>query len=564
VPQRNEPKIEEPGKLATMTRCLQVMVWCVGLLAALADLSAAQQQETSMSTDDVKKYFNQFGYMGSEMSSELAKITDEQPFVSAVKSFQRMANLTQTGVVDNDTMTMLLMPRCGVKDQTTFGSIAKRRKRYLVQGTKWPKGRIVYKYAGPVTHDLPKETVRREISKAFQTWSDAVPGLLFTEETHGGPVADLEIQFVSGDHGDGYAFDGRGKTLAHAFFPQKGNMHFDEDETWTSESTSGTNILQVAIHELGHSLGLDHSEVKDAIMAPFYRGYVPNVKLHSDDIAGIRYLYPDRLSNVMDNQFCKIQVDGSIDAMISINSSLFAFKGSEYVRLDMNGIMPGYPKQISTTWHNAPSDDIDAAVYLPVAGVTSGPLGSVYFFKASQVWCYTMNGDLNFNLNSGYPKPISAEFTNLPSDLNAAFIWSGNGKLYFTKGTQYYRVDGFSVARGYPRPLSLWRNVPAAIDTVFSYQTTGRTYFVKNGNYYRFNDRLFRVDAGYPKSLAQCWFGCMSSGSSDCDHSMMMEMMEGGRQFQDGMPRSGGNVVATTFPLSSLLALLSLAVFYSG
>jgi Matrixin len=39
-----------------------------------------------------------------------------------------------------------------------------------------------------------------------------------------------------------------------------------------------------AAHEFGHSLGLSHSDVRSALMAPFYRGYDPVFRLDSDDI----------------------------------------------------------------------------------------------------------------------------------------------------------------------------------------------------------------------------------------------------------------------------------------
>ena len=103
-------------------------------------------------------------------------------------------------------------------------------------------------------------------------------------------MGDIEIRFESGEHGDGDAFDKSGGTLAHAFFPQQGrasgDIHFDDDEFWTLGSFSGINLTQVAVHEIGHSLGLEHTNVRGAIMFPSYEGYRPDLDLAEDDIRG--------------------------------------------------------------------------------------------------------------------------------------------------------------------------------------------------------------------------------------------------------------------------------------
>ena len=102
----------------------------------------------------------------------------------------------------------------------------------------------------------------------------------------------MEIRFESGEHGDGAPFNKSGGTLAHAFSPQQGrasgDIHFDDDEFWTLGSFSGINLTQVAVHEIGHSLGLEHTNVRGAIMFPSYEGYRPELDLASDDIAGIQ------------------------------------------------------------------------------------------------------------------------------------------------------------------------------------------------------------------------------------------------------------------------------------
>ena len=134
------------------------------------------------------------------------------------------------------------------------------------------------------------------MEEAFNVWAE-VTNLKFEKIFSGD--AHIEIRFETGNHGDDDPFDGEGGTLAHAFFPIfGGDAHFDDEEDWTVKTFRGTNLVMSTAHELGHSLGLSHSNVKSALMAPFYRGYEPKIKLDIDDIRGIQQLYGEKDEDV--------------------------------------------------------------------------------------------------------------------------------------------------------------------------------------------------------------------------------------------------------------------------
>jgi hypothetical protein len=149
----------------------------------------------------------------------------------------------------------------------------------------WDKTDLKYFFHNcPTRQDCDQS--RQVIRDSFQVWAD-ISALTFQEV---GIVsdADIEVTWMGANDPEGVLGE-VGGTLAYAFFPRfGGDMYIDDNEPWTLGDRGEFDLYLTAVHEIGHAVGLDHSEFTTAIMYP-YAGYA--IEVGQDDILAIQELY---------------------------------------------------------------------------------------------------------------------------------------------------------------------------------------------------------------------------------------------------------------------------------
>lgn len=228
----------------------------------------------------ISRYLSFYGYLPSgSTSGAVDPDTRSELMADAVRKFQLIAGLPATGEVDEPTLNKMQQPRCGLMDV---------HRSITAESAKWRKTNLTYFVEKRVT-GLSAGDVDDLIALAWKDWTDVADFKIAPTLDRG---ADIIISTGSG-RGDG--FDGPSGTLAWAYLPNgtDGQLlcRFDLGETWLKDNPSGGILFRnVACHEFGHLLGLEHSRVSSALMAPFYSPSITGPR-QSDDVPRIVALY---------------------------------------------------------------------------------------------------------------------------------------------------------------------------------------------------------------------------------------------------------------------------------
>jgi len=172
---------------------------------------------------------------------------------------------------------------------------------------KWKKNQITYALLKD-SKDIPGESAERiAVNLAMTTWDFEIPLELKVVKKNQNP--DMKIEFVNPNLDSTFKF--RSSILAYAYFPgtlKQGVIKFNENYTWTLDGKSipspadpsgvrrikTYNMLHTLIHEIGHSLGLDHAQGPQSTNSVMHPTYTGQLDLSADDIKRIVKKYDAR------------------------------------------------------------------------------------------------------------------------------------------------------------------------------------------------------------------------------------------------------------------------------
>lgn len=256
-------------------------------LDTISALPTTKPGEISPGFAEVQRYLRSFGYLrrGAYTPGQVDPSTSE-----ALRKYQERHDLTPTGTFDEPTREQMLKSRCAMPDMRNGVAFL----------TACPWGRRTLTFAFDTgTNDISGVGEFDAVRAAFATWA-AVGQLTFIEVTTAQnpdvrigwrPANDQDLSMVGG-------------VLAHADFPPNCSVvtntlpkpvHFDDSEhTWSvGAAVSAFDVETVALHEIGHILGLGHTNVPGSVMFPSVSSNFTLRTLTADDLAGIRQLYPE-------------------------------------------------------------------------------------------------------------------------------------------------------------------------------------------------------------------------------------------------------------------------------
>ncbi|KAI1728632.1 matrixin domain-containing protein [Ditylenchus destructor] len=388
----------------------------------------------------VKTYLKEFGYIKSAINGAKSKEAEDE-MNRGIRQFQElMGIIPATGKMDLQSTTQMVdIYRINMSEDTFTLDINPLWERSTL---KW---HLTESGNRTLLNGFEETDLRELIRQAFSAW-EIVISMEFVEVPKNG--SDADILFIFGGE-EGFSTNEKEKNktgrphvpaattglgVAFGTAPIQSRIWIHRNENWSTfqiQEEGKLDIFLVLIHEIGHTLGLRHSQDKNSVMFPIFERETGEQLpvISNDDVERLRSLYDPEDNNLDPEEVDDIPLSNS-----TTNGK--AKTGSGKPTNDFGDTPPAADKCPRTLW-----------------AATQASNGEFLIFMDANCWRFNRDRQL---VGDG-PKQIPQVFPGGPDYVDVA-ISSANLTVLIQERTLYgFNVDTasgqFRLAKGFPRAL---------------------------------------------------------------------------------------------------------------
>ncbi|KAI8477834.1 determination of heart left/right asymmetry, partial [Branchiostoma belcheri] len=437
------------------------------------------------------------------------------------------ANRSRGNTSSNDTSNAAEEASAGnVRRRRTLLDTWKERQQHRTKDKRgyFTDGHITWRLLQEgYSSQLEVETQYKVLHRSLRMWSEVIP-VMFKEDLHSSAnEVDIIIAFgrdrsYGGAHNRKYltfaylanstaivdisgssytkrhlhlgcSHEFQGQEYAHAFSNAHASVHLNDDVPWTPDAGQrGVNLLKVALHEVGHTLGLGHQLRSNSLMQPNYPSDDLSLEIGPEDRRAIQDLGYGKCEERFDTVFDWVRPMFENGYMLGATYNTYFFSDGRYWMYENSKGRTRYgdPRITGAGWEGIAPRKLDGILH-----VWKRSWDALFFFSGDSYYQYDSEEDHVYTHDANgnpFPNLISYGFPGIPDNIDTVYYNRTTGYIYFFQGNLVYQyeIERHRVSPGFPKEISeVFPGAPNDMDAAYYSYAHGTTFFIKGLEYWK-------------------------------------------------------------------------------